>query len=94
MMARHPDKFDKAECLRMTSVTCAADPQLSALGLLRADDLRAFTDLLNTADVEAGAASRGHWLNRPADTDTGATLLEVSQANIFAPCSTNIFTPR
>ena len=48
--------------------------QEQALFLMRTGDLRGFTDLLNTAEVEAGGAA--HWLNQPAEG--GASLLELA----------------
>ena len=76
---KHPDKFDKSEVLRLSSLTsCVSPPLASALTHLRQDDLRAFTDLLNTPDIEAGAASLHHWLNKPADLETGQSLIEVA----------------
>ena len=66
-MAKVPGKFDTgAECMRMTSLSCASEPQSVALLLLQADDLRGFTDLINVVDVEQGGDDVRHWINLPA----------------------------
>ena len=66
-MAKVPGKFDAgAECMRMTSLSCASEPQSVALLLLQADDLRGFTDLINVVDVEQGGDDVRHWINLPA----------------------------
>jgi len=43
---------------------------------MRTKNLQAFTDLLNTEEVQAGAASPDHWLNQSAES--GASLLELA----------------
>eukprot|EP00090_Calanus_glacialis_P031314 TRINITY_DN5156_c0_g1_i2.p1 TRINITY_DN5156_c0_g1~~TRINITY_DN5156_c0_g1_i2.p1 ORF type:complete len:1017 (+),score=254.13 TRINITY_DN5156_c0_g1_i2:291-3341(+) len=68
-------KFEVKECVRMTSVGCASEPQANALIFLKSNDLRSFTDIINNADVESNAVNADHWINQPAD-DAGATLLE------------------
>ena len=66
-MAKIPGKFDAgAECMRMTSLSCASEPQSIALLLLQADNLRGFTDLINVVDVEQGGDDVRHWINLPA----------------------------
>ena len=66
-MAKVPGKFDAgAECMRMTSLSCASEPQSVALLLLQAEDLRGFTDLINVVDVEQGGDDVRHWINLPA----------------------------
>ena len=72
-----PHKFDKGEYLRMTSLSCVSGPQEAALSLLQADDLRGFTDLLNSEDTEAGAGHIHHWVNLPAE-ESGASLIEIA----------------
>ena len=72
-----PHKFDKGEYLRMASLSCVTAPQEAALTLLKADDLRGFTDLLNTEDTEAKAGHLHHWVNLPAE-ESGASLIEVA----------------
>ena len=52
--------------MRMTSLSCASEPQSVALLLLQADDLRGFTDLINVVDVEQGGDDVRHWINLPA----------------------------
>ena len=52
--------------MRMTSLSCASEPQSVALLLLQADDLRSFTDLINVVDVEQGGDDVRHWINLPA----------------------------
>ena len=52
--------------MRMTSQSCASEPQSVALLLLQADDLRGFTDLINVVDVEQGGDDVRHWINLPA----------------------------
>ena len=51
--------------------------QTQALHYLDSNDLRGFTDFINSEDVEAGGEDRDHWINAPVDDD-GATLLEVA----------------
>ena len=51
--------------------------QTQALHYLDSNDLRGFTDFINSEDVEAGGEDRDHWINAPVDHD-GATLLEVA----------------
>ena len=46
--------------------------------LCRNDDLRAFSDLINTEDVEAGGKNINHWINQPADRESGETLIEIA----------------
>ena len=70
-------KFDKAEYLRLASLSCVTRPQEAALTFLKTDDLRSFTDLLNTEDTEAAAGQVQHWLNLPAE-DSGAPLIEIA----------------
>lgn len=66
-MSKVPGKFDAgAECMRMTSLSCASEPQSVALMLLQAGDLRGFTDLINVDDVEQGGGDAKHWINLPA----------------------------
>ena len=66
-MAKVPGKFEAgAECMRMTSLTCASEPQSVALMLLQTNDLRGFTDLINVDDVEQGGGDAKHWINLPA----------------------------
>eukprot|EP00090_Calanus_glacialis_P040329 TRINITY_DN7028_c0_g1_i6.p1 TRINITY_DN7028_c0_g1~~TRINITY_DN7028_c0_g1_i6.p1 ORF type:complete len:1012 (-),score=240.18 TRINITY_DN7028_c0_g1_i6:85-3120(-) len=71
------EKFDANEFMRMTSVTCVAEPQQNALTFLRNDDLRSFTDLINNPDVEAKVSQVDHWINQPVD-DSGTTLIETA----------------
>ena len=52
--------------MRMTSLSCASEPQSVALLLLQADDLKGFTDLINVVDVEQGGDDVRHWINLPA----------------------------
>ena len=61
----------------MTSLSCVSGPQEAALSLLKADDLRGFTDLLNSEDTEAGAGHIHHWVNLPAE-ESGASLIEIA----------------
>ena len=70
-------KFDKAEYLRLASLSCVSRPQDAALSFLQSDDLRGFTDLLNTEDTEAAAGQVQHWLNLPAE-ESGAPLIEIA----------------
>jgi hypothetical protein len=58
-------KFRARECFRMTSVGCTTEPQANAVLALQQGDLTSFTDILNTADVEAAAGEASHWINRP-----------------------------
>ena len=75
---KNPEKFNKKEFLRMTSVSCIGEPHESALAFLKNDDLRSFTDLVNNQDVEAGAGNINHWINKPVDSETGSTLIETA----------------
>jgi len=71
-------KFDaRAECMRMTSLSCMSEPQAAALMFLQAGDLRSFTDMINVGDVEEGDEDVAHWINLPA-ADGGANLLETA----------------
>jgi len=70
-------KFEVKECVRMTSVGCISEPQANALIFLKNDDLRSFTDIINTDDVESNSIKADHWINQPTD-DAGATLLEIA----------------
>ena len=89
-MEAGPRKFNVRECFRMTSVGCTSEPQVRipdvpqhcvpqvhALVSLQQDDLTAFTDILNTADVEMLAGQTKHWVNAPT-SETGAGLLELA----------------
>lgn len=44
---------------------------------MRTNDLRSFTDLINTKDVEDNCDSSEHWINLPV-SEEGATLLEIA----------------
>jgi len=68
-------KFEAKECVRMTSVGCTSEPLANALVFLNNNDLRGFTDIINTVDVESNAGNADHWINQPTD-DAGTTLLE------------------
>eukprot|EP00092_Neocalanus_flemingeri_P011811 GFUD01012735.1.p1 GENE.GFUD01012735.1~~GFUD01012735.1.p1 ORF type:complete len:1017 (-),score=227.49 GFUD01012735.1:262-3312(-) len=70
-------KFEVKECVRMTSVGCISEPQANALIFLKNNDLRSFTDIINTDDVESNAINADHWINQPAD-DAGASLIEIA----------------
>ena len=89
-----PDKFDKRDLLRMTSVSCVSEPQQNALTFLKNNDLRSFLDLINTEDVETGARSLNHWINKPVDVDTGASLIETALTlggrKQFVECLVNV----
>ena len=72
MKMAKPGKFDaRAECMRMTSLSCMSEPQAAALMFLQAGDLRSFTDMINVGDVEEGDEDVAHWINLPA-ADGGA----------------------
>jgi len=65
------------ECVRLTSIGCTSEAQAHAAVFLKANDLRSFTDIINSADVEANAIDKDHWINQPAD-DEGSNLLEIA----------------
>merc|ERR1711892_184754 len=70
-------KFDVKECVRLTSIGCTSEAQAHALVFLKTNDLRSFTDIINSANVEANAIDKDHWVNLPAD-DEGSNLMEIA----------------
>jgi len=72
-------KFDVMEYVRTTSIGCVQEPQANALIFLKNEDLRSFTDIINSSDVEAGASIEGHWINQSVDGDSEeGTLLDIA----------------
>ena len=51
--------------------------QAHAAVALEQGDLTAFTDILNTKDVEAGAKEASHWINSSTG-EAGTSLLEAA----------------
>jgi len=78
MSATSAKKFDVMEYMRTTSIGCVKEPQANALIFLKNGDLRSFTDIINSSDVEDGAASEDHWINQPVD---GAS--EIEEGNLL-----------
>jgi len=70
-------KFEVKECIRLTSIVCTSEAQAHALTFLKTNDLRSFTDIINSEDVEANAVDSEHWINQPAD-DEGSNLIEIA----------------
>jgi len=72
-------KFNVMEYVRTTSIGCVQEPQANALIFLKNGDLRSFTDIINSSDVEAGASNEMHWINLPVEGDSEeSTLLEAA----------------
>ena len=67
MLKQH--KIELLDYVRTTSVGCTQQPSENALMYLRSGDLRAFVDIINNPDVEAGSGSEDHWVNQPVEGD-------------------------
>ena len=63
MLKQH--KIELLDYVRTTSVGCTQQPSENALMCLRSGDLRAFVDIINNPDVEAGSGSE-EALGQPA----------------------------
>jgi len=75
-MTKSAGKFQVMDFLRSTSVSCVPDQQESALNFLKSGDIRSFTDIINTAEVEAGGQEEQHWVNQPVEAGGGSLLEE------------------
>ena len=75
MLKQQENKYEFMEFVRTTSASCSKMPLESAMAYLRAGDLRAFVDMINTPDVEAGAGRTEHWINQPGEEEGGTSLV-------------------
>ena len=73
------NKIQLMELVATTSVGCTGTPRENAFLHLKNGDLRAFLDVINSPDVEAGAGQENHWINLPVeDQPDDSTLLEAA----------------
>ena len=73
MLKQH--KIELLDYVRTTSVGCTQQPRENALMYLQSGDLRAFVDIINNPDVEAGAGSEEHWINQPVEDEADQSSL-------------------
>ena len=73
MLKQH--KIELLDYVRTTSVGCTHQPRENAFMYLQSGDLRAFVDIINNPDVEAGAGSEEHWINQPVEDEADQSSL-------------------